>query len=142
MKIRIFYDGIIFRLPGSKNILKLIEKVIAKENKLSGDLNFIFTNDRKLININREFLNHDYYTDVIAFGYNGNKTIDGEIYISLDTVKRNANNYKVSLKNELIRVMIHGTLHLCGHEDNTKERREVMKNIEEKWLETYFVKER
>ena len=139
MKIRIFYDDIIFRLPGSKNILKLIEKVIVKENKLSGDLNFIFTNDRKLIKINREFLNHDYYTDVIAFGYNENKKVEGEIYISVDTVKRNAGNYKVSLKNELIRVMIHGTLHLCGYSDNTEEKRAAMKNIEDKWLETYFV---
>jgi rRNA maturation RNase YbeY len=138
LKIRIFYDDIIFRLPGSKNILKLIEKVIAKENKLSGDLNFIFTNDKKLKKINKEFLNHDYYSDVIAFGYNENKKVEGEIYISVDTVKRNANNYKVSLKNELIRVMIHGAIHLCGHEDNTEKKRAAMKNIEDKWLETYF----
>ena len=139
MKIRIFYDDIIFRLPESKNILKLIEKVIAKEKKLSGDLNFIFTNDKKLIKINREFLNHNYNTDVIAFGYNENNKIDGEIYISVDTVKRNANNYKVSLKNELLRVMIHGTLHLCGHKDNSEKKRAAMKKIEDKWLETYFV---
>jgi rRNA maturation RNase YbeY len=138
LKIRIFYDDIRFRLRGSKNILKLIEKVIEKENKLSGDLNFIITKDINIKKINKEFLNHDYYTDVIAFGYNENKIINGEVYISFDTVKINANNYKVSLKNELLRVMIHGTLHLCGYRDGNKEKKESMKIIEDRWLKIYF----
>jgi rRNA maturation RNase YbeY len=140
LKIRIFYDDIRFRLRGSKNILKLIEKVIEKENKLSGDLNFIITKDRNIKRINKEFLDHDYYTDVIAFGYNENKIINGEVYISFDTIKINANNYKVSLKNELLRVMIHGTLHLCGYRDANKEKKKSMKVIEDRWLKLYFDK--
>lgn len=140
MKIRIFYDDVRFRLRGSKNILKLIEKVIAKENRLSGDLNFIITNDRNIRRINREFLNHNYYTDVIAFGYNENKVFNGEIYISFDTVRINAYNYKVSLKNELLRVMIHGTLHLIGYKDDTGKKKASMKSIEDNWLKIYFGK--
>ena len=135
MKIRIFYDEITYRLKDSKNCLKLIEKVIRSEKKLPGDLSFIFTTDEKLIEINREFLDHDYYTDVIAFNNNNGKIVNGEVYISLDAVKRNAINYKVSLKDELIRIMVHGTLHLCGYTDSNLREKEVMRREEDKWLE-------
>ena len=134
MKIRIFYDEITYRLKDSKNCLKLIEKVIRNEKKLPGDLYFIITTDNRLIEINREFLKHDYFTDVIAFNNNDNKIVNGEIYISLDTVKKNANNYKVSLRNEMIRVMIHGTLHLFGYTDSNSKEKEVMRKIEDRWL--------
>lgn len=140
MKIRIFYDDVRYRLQGSKKVLKLIDKVIGKENELSGDLNFIITNDRNIKKLNKEFMNHGYYTDVIAFGYNENKIINGEVYISIETVKINAYNYKVSLRNEVIRVMIHGTLHLCGYEDDTDKRKTAMRAIEDMWLNVYFDK--
>jgi rRNA maturation RNase YbeY len=138
LKIRIFYDDVRYRLQSSKNVLKLIDKVIEKENKLSGDLSFIITNDRNLKKLNKEFLNHNYYTDVIAFRYNENKIVNGEVYISLDTVKINAYNYKVSLRNELIRVMIHGTLHLCGYEDDTEKKKTSIRAKEDLWLKRYF----
>ena len=134
MKIRIFYDEIAYRLKDSKNCLKLIEKVIRNEKKLPGDLSFIITTDEKLIEINREFLDHDYFTDVIAFNNNDNKIVNGEVYISLETVKRNAYNYKVSLKNEMIRVMIHGTLHLLGYTDKNNKEKEIMRKEETRWL--------
>ena len=134
MKIRIFYDEIAYRLKDSKNCLKLIEKVIRSEKKLPGDLSFIITTDHKLIEINREFLDHDYYTDVIAFNNNDNKIVNGEIYISLDTVRRNSYNYNVSLRNELIRVMVHGTLHLCGYKDRNRKEKDIMREEENKWL--------
>ncbi len=134
MKIRIFYDEITYRLKDSKNCLKLIEKVIRNEKKLPGDLSFIITTDNRLIEINREFLDHDYFTDVIAFNNNDNKIVNGEIYISLDTVKKNAHNYKVSLRNEMIRVMIHGTLHLLSYTDSNSKEKEVMRKIEDRWL--------
>jgi rRNA maturation RNase YbeY len=137
LKIRIFYDDVRYRLQGSKKVLKLIDKVIEKENRLSGDLNFIITNDRNLRKMNKEFLKHNYYTDVIAFGYNENKIVNGEIYISINTVKINSHNYKVSLRNELIRVMIHGTLHLCGYKDDKDENKASMKDIEDKWMTIY-----
>jgi len=134
LKINIFYDGIKYRLAGSTKAKKLIEKVIRNEKKVPGDLSFIITSDASLIEINREFLDHDYFTDVIAFSDSVNKIINGEIYISIDTVKNNSNNYKVSLREELIRVMIHGILHLCGYDDNTAKRKAVMREKEDAWL--------
>jgi rRNA maturation RNase YbeY len=134
LKIIIFYDEIKYRLSGSSNVKKLIEKVIRNEKKIPGDLSFIITSDDSMIEINREFLEHDYYTDVIAFSDNDGNIINGEIYISIDTVKRNSINYKVSLNQELVRVMIHGVLHLCGYEDDNVKRKSVMREKEEYWL--------
>jgi probable rRNA maturation factor len=134
LKIRIFYDDVKFRLQGRKTALKLIEKVIAKEKILSGDLNFIFTTDQYLLKINNEFLKHNYFTDVIAFSYNEDEMVNNEVYISIDTVKRNAHNYKISLKAEVLRVMIHGVLHLCGYDDKTVKEKFEMKRREDMWL--------
>ncbi|MCX6332882.1 MAG: rRNA maturation RNase YbeY [Bacteroidia bacterium] len=135
MKIRIFYDGVRYRLRNSQKNLKFMEKVIRKEKRIPGDLSFVITSDDKLVLINREFLDHDYFTDVIAFNNNERNIINGEIYISIEAVKRNAINYKVSLKQELQRVMIHGTLHLCGYNDKTKKQKSEMRIVEDKWLE-------
>jgi probable rRNA maturation factor len=134
LKIKIFYDLSTYKLKSSKKILRSIKKVIRNENKIPGDLNFIFTTDTELIKLNKEFLQHSYFTDVIAFENNDGKIINGEVYLSIDTVKRNANNYKVSLKEEVIRVMIHGTLHLCGYKDKRKTEKNRMIEKENKWL--------
>jgi rRNA maturation RNase YbeY len=134
LKIRILYDNVKYRLKRSKKVLSFIEKVIRKENRIPGDLIFIVTSNREIKKINKEFLNHDYYTDVIAFDYSDKSTVNGEIYISYDTVKKNSFNYKVSCREEFIRVMIHGTLHLCGYDDITKEEKEIIMKKGEEWL--------
>ncbi len=134
MKKRIFYDGIKYRLRNSRKILKFIEKVIGEYRKPNGNLSFIFMSDIELIKINREFLKHNFLTDVIAFDYESGDLLDGEIYLSIETIKRNANNYKVSLNDEVLRVMIHGTLHICGFKDSTTEEKERMGELENKWL--------
>ena len=140
MNIKIFYDNVNFRLQESIKIRKLLEKVIKSENKSTDDLVFIFTNDEKIREINKEFIKHNWFTDVIAFDYCENKNIRGEIYISVDTVKLNARNYKVSLKSEILRVMIHGILHLCGYEDETKRKKLIMKDKEDLWIKKYYTK--
>jgi len=137
LNIRIFYDNVNFRLRERGKIKKLIDKVIRAEGKYSDDLIFIFTEDETIKKINKEFLNHNYYTDVISFDYSEGKILKGEVYIGIETVRNNANNYKISLFIEVLRVMIHGTLHLCGYRDNTNDLKDGMRIEEDKWIRTF-----
>lgn len=141
LSINIYYDRTRFRLKEEDKLKKFIIRVIAEHKRRTGELNFIFTRDRYLIEINREFLNHDYFTDVIAFDYSEESLLNGEVYISIDTVKRNSKKYECDLNTEASRVMLHGVLHLCGLNDIDPEDREVMQKEEEgfmallkKWL--------
>ena len=137
MKLRIFYDNTPYRFCGWKKFKKLVEKIIASEKKIIGEINFIITTDDNLRTINREFLNHDYFTDVISFNYSAGENISGEIYISEDTVRHNSIEYNVGLDNEMQRVMIHGILHLVGYNDKTDSEKQEMRRLEDKWIK-YF----
>lgn len=99
-----------------------------------GELNYIFCDDEKILAVNREFLNHDYYTDIITFDYTTPTRVNGDLFISLDTVKSNAEQENTTFIHELHRIIIHGLLHLTGQADKTPETKAVMTEKEEKAL--------
>lgn len=135
MSIRIFYDDAAYRYRGWLKLKELLKEIISGSEMRPGDLSIILTGDLNLRRINVQFLEHDYFTDVITFNYNEDNNINGEVYISIDTVRSNSINYNVSLDNELTRVIIHGVLHLTGLNDKTSLEREVMRKEEDRWLE-------
>ncbi len=126
MSIKIYYDQIKFRIRKLKEINRFLDKVIRDEGRVPGDLLFILSDDESVLNINREFLKHDSYTDVIAFDDSVGEIVSGEIYISIDTVRKNAREYGCSIREETVRVMIHGLLHLCGYDDIHEKDRKIM----------------
>ena len=111
-----------------------IKAVIATYNKRLGEVGYMFVNDEKMLEINNEYLQHDYYTDVITFDYNENDVVNGDIVISLDTVRTNAEKFGKTFDDELHRVIIHGILHLCGLHDKAPGEREQMEKAENKAL--------
>lgn len=137
MSIRVFYDVAGYKFRGWRKAAKLFQKVIREEKRIPGDLNFIIADDDSIREINTEFLKHNYFTDVITFDNSSDALTSGEIYISIDTVKNNAADYKVSVNDELLRVMVHGVLHLCGYNDATEEERSNMRRMEDRWLSEF-----
>lgn len=134
MKVKFHYDIEKFRLRQSKLIKKVIGRIISDAGLRAGKVNVIMTSDQKLYEINKEFLGHDYYTDIITFNYNHRKTVNGEIYISVERVKENAGVYSVPFYSEIRRVVFHGFLHLCGYDDRTEAQRRKMSDLEEMYL--------
>jgi rRNA maturation RNase YbeY len=111
-----------------------IKAVAATYNKKVGDIGYIFCSDEKILEVNKEYLQHDYYTDIITFDYTESNTISGDIFISLDTVKSNSEQFRTNYNNELLRVVIHGVLHLCGINDKTPKERAYMTQCENEAL--------
>ena len=103
-----------------------IKKVAATHGRTVGEVGYLFCDDEKILEVNREFLNHDYYTDIITFDYDEGTQINGDIVISLDTVRSNAQLFHKTYEEELYRVIIHGILHLCGINDKGPGEREIM----------------
>jgi len=101
-------------------------------------LNFIFCSDNYLLKLNQDYLNHDYYTDIITFNYNELSYISGDIFISVDRVKDNANLYGIEYRVELLRVLVHGVLHLIGFNDSTDSEEKIMREKEDEHI-NYFL---
>lgn len=111
-----------------------IRRVVASYGRKLGDIGYMFVDDEKILEVNREYLGHDYYTDVITFDYDEDDVVSGDIVISLDTVRSNAELFGKTYDDELHRVIIHGILHLCGINDKGPGEREIMEAAENKAL--------
>lgn len=123
---------------GLKNFLKSICK---KEKTKIKELSIIFCSDNYLLDINKTFLNHNYFTDIITFELsNDNSGKTGEIYISIDRIKSNSSDYQCTIKQELHRVIFHGVLHLCGFKDKSMSEKKLMKQKEDYYLNLFFNK--
>ncbi|MBQ6694768.1 MAG: rRNA maturation RNase YbeY [Bacteroidaceae bacterium] len=120
-----------------RSITAWIKEIAKAHGKVVGDIAYIFCNDDKILEINREYLEHDYYTDIITFDYTEENIIGGDIFISLDTVRSNSELLGLPYEQELHRVIIHGVLHLCGIDDKAEGARAVMEAEENKALAKY-----
>ena len=136
-KIQIVCEGVVLPLIDLSKIANWIEQVAKSHDRIVGPLTYIFCDDEKIIEVNRQFLQHDYYTDIITFDYSRGKRISGDMFISLDTVASNAEMLGVSYESELHRVIIHGVLHLCGIDDKGEGEREIMESFENKALDMF-----
>lgn len=114
-----------------------IERVAAVHGRIVGCLNYLFCDDEEILKVNREFLQHDYYTDIITFDNDCGKLLRGDLVISLDTVRTNAEQVGATYDSELLRVIIHGVLHLCGINDKGPGEREIMEKHENEALSIY-----
>jgi rRNA maturation RNase YbeY len=114
-----------------------ISKVIVSENKKEGEINYIFCDDEYLLKLNIEYLNHDTLTDIISFDYSVGNELNGDIFISVERVKENANDFEVSFEEELKRVLVHGILHYCGFKDKSPEDETQMRSKEEEKIKTF-----
>ena len=135
-EIMITYNSEGVRMPKIKkrDTSAWIKAVAASYGRKVGEIGYLFVDDEKILEVNREYLGHDYYTDVITFDYDEDETVIGDIVISLDTVRSNAQLFGKTYEEELYRVIIHGILHLCGINDKGPGEREIMEAAENKAL--------
>jgi rRNA maturation RNase YbeY len=128
-----------FSLADRSSLKEFIETIFRKEDFRLGSLNYIFCSDAYLLSVNRQFLQHNFYTDILTFDLSERgHPINAEIYISVDRVRDNALNYDSSFKKELHRVIFHGALHLCGYRDKKVSEAKIIRKMEDKYLDLYF----
>ncbi|MCA6362073.1 MAG: rRNA maturation RNase YbeY [Bacteroidetes bacterium] len=130
-QILFFSDGIPFVLPAKAETRAWLNRIARKHKKQIGQLTYVFVSDEQLWKMNKDFLQHNTYTDIITFDYSEKNTVSGELYISIDRVRDNAKSFGVPVRDELHRVMAHGLLHLCGFKDKSTKEAAVMRKQEE-----------
>jgi len=135
MPVKFFNEDSNYQLQQKRIIKDWIKNTIQNEKDKLGAINYIFTSDNYLLTINNEYLSHNYYTDIITFNYCDNNTINGDIFISIDSIRNNSARFGVTFINELHRVMIHGILHLIGYDDQTDEQKAIMREKENYYLD-------
>jgi probable rRNA maturation factor len=138
-KVHFFSHDIPTRLKNTTTLKHFIESIFKKEIQSLGSINYIFCSDKTVLEINKKYLTHDFYTDVITFDLStDNKAIFGEVYISIERIRDNAKQLGVPIKSELHRVLFHAALHLCGYKDKKKKDKEIMRRRENDLLDKYF----
>lgn len=137
MKIFFYYHHKKFRVKKIQRIKKWLDLVFQDEGISDYEIKYYILDDESLRKINVEFLEHDYYTDVITFDYSEGDKLIGEVYISYDTIKNNSIRYGLKLDEEMKRVLVHGILHLIGYNDKTQEEQKIMSLKEEEKLKIY-----
>ncbi len=135
MKIEFFSEKISFKIKGKQKVRKWIDQICTAEKKSVSSLSFIFCSDDYLLEINKKFLQHNYFTDIITFPYSDENSISGDIFISIDRVKENAIDLNIAFEKELHRVIIHGVLHLLGYKDHSKKQKNSMRAKENSCLD-------
>ena len=138
MSVHFHSEAIRFDLKKKVRHKNWIRNWITNHQRIPGDLSIIFTSNEQIKLMNQEYLNHNYFTDVITFDYSLESTIAGDIFISVDQIRLNAKKYSVSIEDELRRVMIHGVLHLMGYEDTSVEEKELMRKKENEALHLWL----
>lgn len=131
--IQFFFEDI-DKIEIEANLSNRLEDIILSEGKKTGEINYIFCDDEYLLQVNRQYLKHDYYTDVITFDYVKGKTISGDIFVSLPRIFDNAETLSKDFESEFFRVLAHGVLHLCGYKDKTDEEIAEMRSKEDYYL--------
>jgi rRNA maturation RNase YbeY len=138
-KVNFFSEGVKSNINDRKALKGFIELIFKKEKKSLGSINYIFCTDRALRKINKDYLNHDYFTDIITFHLSEpDKPIVSEVYISIDRIKENSKDLGVTYRSELHRVLFHGALHLCGYSDKSRTDKIEMRRKEDFYLSKYF----
>ena len=133
-----FFETENLKVKNKNKIRSLIKSLCLKENKKLGFINCIFCSDEYLGEINKKYLGHDYYTDIITFDHKDTEdNVEGDLYISSERIKENAKNFGVKTEEELIRVVIHGVLHLIGYKDKSKKEKMIMTQKENKYISLY-----
>lgn len=130
MSISYQIDGVVIPRFSRKRVSLWITEVAKQHGKEVGEIAYLFCDDEQILSVNRQYLQHDYYTDIITFDYSESNIISGDIFISIDTVRSNAKTYSVPLQEEFLRVIIHGVLHLCGIDDKSEEAQAEMTQCE------------
>jgi len=136
-----FFSENEFILKDEKDYREWIERSILSEDKFIGDISFVFCNDEYLHKINLQYLSHDTYTDIISFDNTLGNTLQGDIFISTERIRENAQNFNAEFSEELKRVLIHGVLHFCGYKDKTERQKELMRRKEEEKMLLFHVEQ-
>ncbi|GAB3757907.1 rRNA maturation RNase YbeY [Spirosoma pomorum] len=136
--IRFFSEDVPYEQPQKRVTQQWLKKQANKEGFSIGDLNYIFCSDEYLLQVNRDYLQHDYYTDIITFDQSEEESkIEGDIFVSVDRVKDNAIQMNVTPQHEMKRVLAHGLLHLCGYGDKSETEAQLMRQKEEEWINDF-----